>query len=156
MVGRGMQSVGRMPRAGRRVAGFTMIEMLIIVAVIAILGVVAFPSYSAYMVRAHRSAASSFMLEVASRQERALLDSRGYATSLAGLPGMTVPESVARNYTLTTTSPRTGITTPSYEVKAVPIGRQLARDTKCATLTITEAGTRAVTGTGTVSSCWDQ
>lgn len=137
----------------RRPAGFTMIELLIVVAVIAILSVLAFPAFTQYIVRANRSAAQAFMTEVAARQERTLLDSRGYAANIAGLTGMTVPSSVVNNYTLTTTNAR--ISTPSYEVRAVPIGRQLARDTRCGTLTLDETGLRTVSGTGTVAACWD-
>ena len=141
-----------------RAAGFTIIEILIVVAIIAILGAVALPSYSAYVVKANRNAAQAVIVEVASRQERQLIDNRGYAANITALTsaGLVIPATVAANYTVTTTSPRTGMTTPSYEVKAVPTGNQLAKDTKCGTLTLDETGLKGETGTGTVASCWEQ
>ncbi|MFZ3127492.1 MAG: prepilin-type N-terminal cleavage/methylation domain-containing protein, partial [Rhodoferax sp.] len=58
--------------------GFTLIELMITVAVIGILAAVAFPSYTQYIVRANRSAAESFMFTVANRQEQSMLNARSY------------------------------------------------------------------------------
>jgi type IV pilus assembly protein PilE len=83
--------------------GFTLIELMITVAVIGILGAIAYPSYTQYIVRANRSAAQSFMLSVASKQEQYLLDARNYAGGTSALSdlSLTVPPEVSRNYTLT-------------------------------------------------------
>ena len=138
-----------------RSVGFTLIEVIIVVAVIAILSAVAYPSYLAYITRANRVAAEGFMLEVANRQERYLLDRRAYSASIGSL--VSVPPNVSANYTVTTTVPRTGApTTTSYTVDAVPGATQLARDAACGTLTIDETGTKSISGTGTVSTCWRQ
>src|SRR5437762_1440926 len=78
------------PGTGRAARGFTLGELMVTVAIVGILAAVAYPSYVRYGVRANRSAAESFMLEVSSRQERYLVDARQYAPDLATL-GIAVP-----------------------------------------------------------------
>lgn len=134
--------------------GFTLFELMITVAIISILVSIAYPSYVSYVTRAKRTAAEGVMLEAANRQERYLLDTRGYAADMAAL-GMVIPNNVSANYTVTTTSPRSGVTTvPSYEVKAQPINGQDTRDAQCGTLTINEAGTKDRTGAASLDTCW--
>ncbi|WP_422824001.1 type IV pilin protein [Variovorax robiniae] len=129
--------------------GFTLIELMITVAVIAILAAVAYPSYTRYIVRSNRAAAQGYMLEVSGLQQRYLLDARAYAAQLSDL-ATTVPATVAANYTITT-APVAG-PPPGFTVTAVPINAQLARDGECGTLGLNQAGTKTVTGTG--STCW--
>lgn len=139
--------------------GFTLLEVMIVVALIGILSAIAYPSYLSYITRANRAAAQGFMLEVSNRQERYLLDNRGYATAIgtgAGLLAVTIPNNVSANYTVTTTSPRPSITTPSYSVDAAPTGTQATRDADCGILSIDETGAKSISGTGTVTSCWRQ
>ena len=141
--------------AGRRgcAAGFTLIELMITVAVMGVLAAIAYPSYMNYVARGNRSAAQSFMLEVTSRQERYLLDARQYAADLATL-GMTVPDTVSPNYSVTIT----GVTAapPGYVVQAAPIGGQANNDANCGTLTISGTGAKAASGPGGVANCWNR
>ena len=141
------------PGRAWKAAGFTLIEVMIVVAIVAILVAVAYPSYQSYIIRANRSAAQTFMLEVASRQERFLLDARSYAASIAAL-GLSAPSTVSANYTITS-APIAG-PPPGYNVTAVPIGNQLAKDTLCGTLTINATGTKTASGSGGVAQCWKQ
>jgi type IV pilus assembly protein PilE len=150
-----MSDFGHRRRGGWKHAGFTLGEVLIVMAIIAILSAVAYPSYISYITRAKRATAEGFMLEVASRQERYLLDNRGYAADIGTL-GIVIPPTVSGSYTVTTTSPRGGVTTPSYRVDAAPTGVQATNDASCGTLTIIEAGVKSVSGTGGVTKCWQQ
>ncbi|MDH5206713.1 MAG: prepilin-type N-terminal cleavage/methylation domain-containing protein [Hylemonella sp.] len=131
--------------------GFTLIELMVVVTIIAIISAIAYPSYNKYLVRSKRSAAQSFMFSVANKQEQYLLDRRTYADSLVAL-NIPAPADVAQNYTITTTPDMTA-TPPSYEVKAVPLGAQ-AGDSLCATLTLHSVTGKGITGTGTIAACW--
>ena len=132
--------------------GFTLIELMITVAVVAILASVAYPSYIQYIVRTHRSAVQSQMYAVANKQEQYLLDQRSYATTLAAL-NLTMPAEVASRYTVTVAADMT-TTPPSYLVTATPIGAQL-NDTRCGTLTLNHLGVKTHAGTAaSVADCW--
>lgn len=141
-------------RGGARGAGkgFTLIELMITVGIMAVLAAIAYPSYVRYVARGNRSAAESFMLEVASRQERYLVDARQYAPDLATL-GMTVPTTVSPNYNVALTNVTS--TPPGYVIQAAPIGAQQTNDANCGTLTISSTAVKGVSGPGSVASCWN-
>jgi len=117
---------------GGKFLGFTLIELMITVAVIGILAAVAYPSYQDYVIRANRSAAQQFMLNVASREEQYLLDARAYIATTdaqfklgAGGLNLTSPPELGSRYTF-------GVAVaagppPTYTITATPIGPQ-ARD----------------------------
>lgn len=69
--------------ASRRRAGFTLIELMIVIAIIGVLAAVALPSYRSYIVRAARVEAQTELLELASLQEKIFLNSNAYAISVA-------------------------------------------------------------------------
>lgn len=131
-------------------SGFTLLEVMITAAIIAILVLVAMPSYRDYILRANRTAAASYMLEVANLQERNFLDERAYATSMADL-GASVPQEVSKNFTVTTTADNAA-TPPTYSISAAPKAGQAADD-DCGTLTLNSLGTKGHAAGAT--RCWD-
>ena len=140
------------PRCQRAQAarGFTLIEVMITVAIVAILAAIAYPSYIKYIVRSNRAAAESFMQEVAAAQERFLLDNRAYAPDLTTLQyASNVPANVASNYTFGLSA---SSVPPSYQLVATPQNSQLANDTACGQLTLTNTGLK--TASGTATDCW--
>ncbi|AJE20456.1 type IV pilin protein [Azotobacter chroococcum] len=86
-----------MERNKRR--GFTLIELMITVAIVAILAAIAYPSYQQYVLRGNRGAAQGAMMEIASRQQQFLLANRAYAdeTELEN-SGYALPSEVADHY----------------------------------------------------------
>lgn len=135
----------------RRFGGFTLIEVIITVAIVAILTVVAVASYRGQAVRSNRAAAASFMLEVANKQEQYLLDRRNYAYSLADL-GMSMPSEVSDNYTINIVDPDTGNAVPEYQITMTPTGSQANDDTDCGWLRLNSQGNQSSEHSG--SRCW--
>jgi type IV pilus assembly protein PilE len=114
----------------QRHLGFTLIEVMIAMVVIAILAAVAYPSYQQYLARGYRSAGKQFLLDIAQRQEQYLLDQRQYTAVLgAGGLNMTVPSEVSARYQAPVLNVPAGATPPSYTITLTPLpGKLLASD----------------------------
>lgn len=81
----------------RRLRGFTLVELMVAVAIIGILAAIALPSYNQYVVRSNRAAAQSYLMELSQAQAQYLADTRSYAGSASDL-GMTDPGPVSAKY----------------------------------------------------------
>ena len=66
-------------------SGFTLVELMVVVVIVAVLGSIAIPGYTDYVARARRETAQQQLLEIASRQEQFFMDNKTYASSLASL-----------------------------------------------------------------------
>ena len=129
----------------RRANGFTLIELMIIVAVVAILAAFAFPSYAQYMMRMHRTQAQSYLMQVAQRQQQYFLDNRAFATSTTMLGLAAVPAVVAAQYSVTM-GPATPTTPPTFIASAVPRAGSLQAKHGDPTLSIAQDGTKSPAG----------
>lgn len=133
---------GPMPKAAS--GGFTLIEIMIVVAIIAILASIALPSYQQHILATNRATAKACMSEFAQAYERRYTTNMTYAGADIVL-GCQTEANLDDRYTLTAAD-----TATTYTITATPIGAQL-KDTQCGTLTLNQSGTKTATDVG---KCW--
>lgn len=138
--------------AVRRMAGFTLIEVMITVAVVGILAAVAYPAYLDQVRKSRRSAAQSAMLAVAQKQMQVFLDTRNYAAAadaaaIGGAPlRVGIGTEVTNFYGVVVTADNAA-TPPTFTVTATPSGNQAAD--KCGTMTVNHLGVKTP-----ATGCW--
>lgn len=136
-----------------RQRGFTLLELMIAVVIVAILSTLALNSYSNATSRSRRAAVQSHMQDIANRQEQLLLDARAYAASAASPPMPALPNDISGYYTVAVTADNAA-SPPSFMITATPIGSQAGADSRCGTLSLNQAGVRTESGSATVADCW--
>lgn len=115
--------------------GFTLVELVIAVLIVAILAAVGYPSYQDQIRKGHRAAAQGFMLEVANRQQQYLLDARSYAVGAGALTAinLAVPSDVSSYYTITV-QPEAPTSPPTYTIVATPLADSVQAPDEALTL----------------------
>lgn len=133
--------------------GFTLVELMITVAIVAILAAIAYPSYTEYARRSRRVEAQNLLNDAAARQERYRAQNGSYVTSTNDLGKLKLPSGTTSPngyYTLAVTTDDSG-----YLMTASRAGVQTS-DPKCGGFTLNATGVRDMAaGTpGTVALCW--
>src|SRR5512139_668028 len=112
-----------------RQRGFTLIELMIVVAIVAILAAIAYPSYTQYVLRGHRAAAQSEMMDIANREQQFLLSNRSYAdTAALTASGYALPAAVAAKYNYAV-AVNNAATPPTFTITFTPTGSQASDGT---------------------------
>jgi type IV pilus assembly protein PilE len=134
--------------AGFRNRGVTLMELLVVVAIIGILSAIAIPSYRQYMMRVNRTDAKRDLMTYAQILERCFTRGNDYTLGACTVNfggGLTNPEGT---YTTTAVVAQT-----TFVLTATPIGGQ-ANDTKCGTFTLNQASQQTVSGSLGLQKCW--
>ena len=141
------------PNSLRGAAGFTLIELMITVAIIAILTMIAYPSYQQYILKSHRTDAKTALLDLATRQERLFTLQNVYSSAPAalGYGAASFPIAIQSGnqsyYVLSVQQVNNAASSPTYTAIATPTGPQ-QRDS-CGTYSINQLGVQTNTGNTT-------
>jgi len=147
-----------------RERGFTLMELMIVLAIVAILLGVGLPGYQNIILKSNRAAGKGVLLDVAMRQEQFFINNKAYsdnlATSAGGLGYPAHPFFINNQADKTAASTSESIYQISvalvasvYTISATPVGRQ-TKDTGCGMLTLTSLGVKDENGTQSVADCW--
>jgi type IV pilus assembly protein PilE len=140
--------------------GVTLLELMIVVAIVAILSAAAFPSYMQYVVSTKRTVATSALLQIADRQQQFFMDNKQFTNDLTNLGFAANPLVLADDgnsvaaadadavYSISLSN----VAVTTYTITAAPLHGQASRDTDCASLTLNQAGARGNSGGG--DDCW--
>ena len=141
--------------------GFSLIELMVVVAIIGILAAIAFPAYDGYVARTNRAIGKSFLSQIASKQEQYFANNKAYADDMIRLGYATATFGVSNGSDILAATSTTAIYVlkltntggnRTYTIEAKPVNSQAGKDSKCGTLTLNQAGTKTVSGTST--TCW--
>lgn len=135
--------------------GFTLVEILVALAIVAILAAIALPSYRDSTLRAGRADGKAALMQVASDQERFYSANFTYSTNavpLASTPAATLT-SRDGNYVVSVAACAGGSIANCFVASATPQGNQT--NDPCGTLTINQLGVRTASG-GSVEECWER
>ncbi|MFD1712014.1 type IV pilin protein [Ottowia sp. GY511] len=138
----------------KQAGGFTLIEVMIVVAIVAILSAIALPSYSEYVRRGHRADARAGLLQAQQWLERASTATGVYPTSLPA--SLTWGTDSAKRYTIGFAS---GNTSAAFTLTATPKNPGPQAGDKCGIYTLSNTGVRGANGklsgaSGYNPDCW--
>ena len=138
-------------RAARNAAGFSLIELMIVVAIIAILSAVAYPSYVKYVQKSRRADALSALAQTQVIFERCYAQSFSYSVACTALP--IFPFASNQGFYAIALS---NLTATTFTLTATPTGSQTA-DSRCALFSINETNQRiGLDASGTAQAeCWN-
>ena len=152
-------------RSSRPRGGFSLIELMIVVAIATILFALAVPSYITYIRQSRRTEAKTAVLDLAGREERFLSTNPAAYTAVPGNLGYTgfgAANPVGNSYYFLTVCSPAAVAcapnppaAPSFSVLATPVaGQSQAQDLQCTSYSVDSTGQQFATGSQTAVYCW--
>ena len=135
-------------RRRKATGGFTLIELVTVMAIVAILTAIAIPQYFQFIARGHRSEARATLTHAAQWMERWRTENGGYQAAVLPLSLQTSPMSTTPIYAITVVS-----TPATYTLTAAPLPGPMNNDA-CGSLTLDSTGARNKTGPADLNLCW--
>jgi type IV pilus assembly protein PilE len=134
--------------------GFTLIELVITIAIVGILTAIAIPSYQSFVIKSNRKAAATCLMEQAQFAERYYTTNLTYVGIPTPTPAAGCVADLVNSGRYTFPAP-TGVSARTYVYTATATGAQL-QDTKCLNLTINQTGAKTISGSGSASECFSR
>lgn len=139
--------------------GFSLLELLIVVAIIGVIAAFAYPSYTNYVTKSKRTVGQSMLTQVANRQQQFFMDNKTFTADLTDLGYAADPLPVDSDgqpsgsgeivYNIDVSA----ASATAFTLTATPQGGHATRDTDCATLSLTHTGVKSASGTAP-TNCW--
>lgn len=133
-----------------RICGFTLIEVMIAVAIVGILASVAYSSYQDSVTRSRRAEGKAVIMDLANRMERYFIDNNSYTgATIANVRG---GNAMSENgwYQLSISA----VAATTYTIQAAPQNSQATKDATCGSLILNQANSRTISGAGNAQDCW--
>jgi len=144
-----------------KTSGFTLVELMVTVAIVALLSTISISSYRRYLMRTNRTEATAALLQIQVGQEKFYLQNNSYASNAnittaapTGLGLVSVTTLPGGYYTLAITSTNLA---NGYTVTATPVsGKGQAQDAECTVFSVDQTGRKTALGgsTDTTAKCW--
>ncbi|MGL6071273.1 type IV pilin protein [Craterilacuibacter sp.] len=135
-----------------KTAGFTLIELMITVAIVGILSAIAYPAYQQYLARGYRAEAKSRIMELAQELEQRYSNSGSFAGSPCAAPASC---DVGSGRVMYRVSHNASGTLTNYTITASATAAYTSVWRDCTTLTLSYTGLKSASG-GSVADCWSR
>jgi type IV pilus assembly protein PilE len=131
-----------------KINGFTLVELMITVAIVGILAAVVYPSYVSYVTKSNRTEAQRELMRLANLEEQYYVDHREYTENMKDL-GLNADPFITESgrYSIDAEKQNNGFT-----LTATALGSQASNDSACATLSVDHTGKK----TASSADCWEK